>query len=139
MRKWKTSLRGVIDGRLLLDTAVLIYAVESPEKLSRRVAAALQNDTITLELSAVSLTEIAIKNKVGKLTFPAEVVRRAIESLGIRIVPYTAEHAFHLFELPLHHRDPFDRQIIAQALVEKIPVVTPDRTFGRYEGLKLVW
>jgi PIN domain nuclease of toxin-antitoxin system len=139
MRKWKTSLRGVIDGRLLLDTAVLIYAVESPEKLSRRVAAALQNDTISLELSAVSLTEIAIKNKVGKLTFPAEVVRRAIESLGIRIVPYTAEHAFHLFELPLHHRDPFDRQIIAQALVEKIPVVTPDRTFGRYEGLKLVW
>jgi len=138
MRKWKTSLRGVIDGRLLLDTAVLIYAVESPEKLSRRVAAALQNDTISLELSAVSLTEIAIKNKVGKLTFPAEVVRRAIESLGIRIVPYTAEHAFHLFELPLHHRDPFDRQIIAQALVEKIPVVTPDRTFGRYEGLKLV-
>jgi len=139
MRKWKTSLRGVIDGRLLLDTAVLIYAVESPEKLSRRVAAALQNDTISLELSAVSLTEIAIKNKVGKLTFPAEAVRRAIESLGIRIVPYTAEHAFHLFELPLHHRDPFDRQIIAQALVEKIPVVTPDRTFGRYEGLKLVW
>jgi len=139
MRKWKTSLRGVIDGRLLLDTAVLIYAVESPEKLSRRVAVALQNDTISLGLSAVSLTEIAIKNKVGKLTFPAEVVRRAIESLGIRIVPYTAEHAFHLFELPLHHRDPFDRQIIAQALVEKIPVVTPDRTFGRYEGLKLVW
>jgi PIN domain nuclease of toxin-antitoxin system len=139
MRKWKTSLRGVIDGRLLLDTAVLIYAVESPEKLSRRVAVALQNDTISLGLSAVSLTEIAIKNKVGKLTFPAEAVRRAIESLGIRIVPYTAEHAFHLFELPLHHRDPFDRQIIAQALVEKIPVVTPDRTFGRYEGLKLVW
>lgn len=132
-------MRGVIDGRLLLDTAVLIYAVESPEKLSRRVAVALQNDTISLGLSAVSLTEIAIKNKVGKLTFPAEAVRRAIESLGIRIVPYTAEHAFHLFELPLHHRDPFDRQIIAQALVEKIPVVTPDRTFGRYEGLKLVW
>src|SRR5580704_2179238 len=139
MRKWKTSLKGVIDGRLLLDTAVLIYAVESPGNLSRRVEAALQNEAISLELSAVSLTEIAIKNKVGKLTFPAEVVRRAIEALSIRIVPYTAEHAFHLFELPLHHRDPFDRQIIAQALVEKIPVVTPDRTFGRYEGLKLVW
>ena len=113
--------------------------MESPGQLSRRVEAALQNETISLELSAVSLTEIAIKNRVGKLTFPAEVVRRAIEALGIRIVPYTAEHAFRLFELPLHHRDPFDRQIIAQALVEKIPVVTPDRTFGRYEGLKVVW
>ena len=132
-------MRGVIDGRLLLDTAVLIYAVDSPEQLSRRAAAALQDETTSLELSAVSLTEIAIKNKVGKLTFPAEVVRRAIESLGIRIVPYTAEHSFHLFELPLHHRDPFDRQIIAQALVEKIPIVTPDVKFGGYKGLKVFW
>jgi len=132
-------LRGVIDGRLLLDTAVLIYAVESPEQLSRRVDAALQNETFSLELSAVSLTEIAIKNKVGKLTFPAEVVRRAIEALGIRIVPYTAEHAFRLFELPLHHRDPFDRQIIAQALSEDIPIVTPDKQFSAYKGIKIIW
>ena len=132
-------MRGVIDGRLLLDTAVLIYAVESPEQLSRRVDAALQNETFSLELSAVSLTEIAIKNKVGKLTFPAEVVRRAIEALGIRIVPYTAEHAFRLFELPLHHRDPFDRQIIAQALSEDIPIVTPDKQFSAYKGIKIIW
>jgi PIN domain nuclease of toxin-antitoxin system len=132
-------LRGVIERRLLIDTAVLIYAVESPEQLSRRAQAALQNETISLELSTVSLTEIAIKNSVRKLTFPVEMVRRAIEALGIRVVPFTAEHAFRLFELPLHHRDPFDRQIIAQALDEKIPVVTPDGTFGRYEGLKVVW
>ena len=136
MRKWKTLLRGVIDSRLLLDTAVLIYAVE---RLSRRVEAALQDEAISLEFSAVSLTEIAIKDKVGKLTFPAEVVRRAVEALDIRIVPYTAEHAFRLFDLPLHHRDPFDRQIIAQALVEEIPVVTPDRKFMRYKGLNIVW
>ena len=132
-------MRGVSDGRLLLDTAVLIFAVESPEQLSRRVAAALQNETISIELSAVSLTEIAIKNRVGKLTFPAEVVHKAIEALSIRIVPYTAEHAFRFFELPPHHRDPFDRQIIAQALVEKIPIVTPDVKFGGYEGLKVFW
>ena len=132
-------MRGVIDSRLLLDTAVLIYAVERPERLSRRVEAALQDEAISLEFSAVSLTEIAIKDKVGKLTFPAEVVRRAVEALDIRIVPYTAEHAFRLFDLPLHHRDPFDRQIIAQALVEEIPVVTPDRKFMRYKGLNIVW
>jgi PIN domain nuclease of toxin-antitoxin system len=113
--------------------------VESPEELSRRAEAALEDEATSLELSAVSLTEIAIKNRVGKLTLPAAAVRRAIEELGIRIAPYTAEHAFRLFELPLHHRDPFDRQIIAQALSERIPVVTPDGKFGRYEGLKIVW
>jgi PIN domain nuclease of toxin-antitoxin system len=132
-------LRGVIDGRLLLDTAVLIYAVEAPERLSRRAGAALQNEAVSLELSAVSLTEIAIKNRVGKLTIPAELVRRAVQALGVRIVPYTAEHAFHLFELPFHHRDPFDRQIIAQALTEEIPIVTPDRIFSAYGGLKVIW
>jgi PIN domain nuclease of toxin-antitoxin system len=139
MRKWKTSLKGVIDGRLLLDTAVLIYAVDSPEQLSRRAAAALQDETTSLELSAVSLTEIAIKHKVGKLTFPPEIVRKAIETLSIRVVPYTAEHAFRLFELPLHHRDPFDRQIIAQALSEDISIVTPDKQFSAYKGIKIIW
>ena len=99
----------------------------------------MQNEAISLELSAISLTEIAIKNKVGKLTFPAEVVRRAIEALSIRIVPYTAEHAFRLFDLPLHHRDPFDRQIIAQALSEDIPIVTPDKQFSAYKGIKIIW
>ncbi len=132
-------MRAVIDSRLLLDTAVLIYAVESPERLSRRAEAALQNETVSLELSAVSLTEIAIKNRVGKLTFPAEVVQRAIDALSIRIVPYTAEHAFRLFDLPLHHRDPFDRQIIAQALSEDIPIVTPDDQFSAYKGIKIIW
>jgi PIN domain nuclease of toxin-antitoxin system len=139
MKKWKTSLRGVIDTRLLLDTAVLIYAVQCPEQLSRRARVALQNEAISLELSAVSLTEIAIKNGVGKITLPADVVRKAVRALGIRIVPFSAEHAFRLFELPLHHRDPFDRQIISQALSENVPVVTPDRDFGRYDGLKIVW
>ena len=133
------SSRDVIDVRLLLDTAVLIYAVESPEHLSLKVDAALLNPKTALELSSISLTEIAIKSALGKLRLSAEAVRKAIEDLDIRILPYTSEHAFHLFELPLHHRDPFDRQIIAQALAEKIPVATPDEKFGLYEGLRVIW
>jgi PIN domain nuclease of toxin-antitoxin system len=54
-------------------------------------------------------------------------------------LPYRADHAFSLFDLPLHHSDPFDRQIIAQALSEQIPVVTPDEKFGLYKGLKVIW
>ena len=125
--------------RLLLDTAVVIYAVEGPEQLSRRAATALRNLDHSLELSAVSVTEIAIKVASGKLDFPAAVLRKAIEDLEIRILPFTADHAFRMFELPVHHRDPFDRQIIAQALSEDIAVVTPDRQFRSCRGLKLIW
>ena len=125
--------------RLLLDTAVVIYAVEFPEKLSKRAASALRNLDNALELSALSVTEIAIKAAAGKLEFPAAVLRKAVDDLGIRILPFTGDHAFRLFELPVHHRDPFDRQIIAQALSEEIAIITPDREFGRYSGLKLIW
>ena len=125
--------------RLLLDTAVLIYAVESPERLSRHAASVLQNPENLLELSAVSLAEIAIKAGLGKLKVSAEIARQAVQDLNARILPYTAEHAYQLFELPLHHGDPFDRQIIAQALFEKIPVVTPDEKFELYKGLKVIW
>ena len=125
--------------RLLLDTAVLIYAVESPERLSKRSTAALRNPGNILELSSVSLAEIAIKASIGKLAISEAVARQALDDLDIRVLPYTAEHALRLFALPLHHSDPFDHQIIAQALCERIPVVTPDEKFGLYEGLKVVW
>ncbi|MBI3646198.1 MAG: type II toxin-antitoxin system VapC family toxin [Acidobacteriales bacterium] len=124
---------------LLLDTAVLIYAVESPERLSKRASAALRNPENILELSAVSLAELAIKASIDKLAISDAVARQALEDLDIRVLPYTAEHALRLFALPRHHGDPFDRQIIAQALSEKIPVVTPDQKFGLYEGLKVIW
>ncbi len=125
--------------RLLLDTAAFIYAVQSPELLSLRVEVALQHPQTALELSAISLVEIAIKSTLGKLSLSAGVARQAVSSLGVRILPYTSQHAFHLFGLPLHHRDPFDRQIIAQALAEGIPVATPDPKFSLYAGLKIIW
>jgi PIN domain nuclease of toxin-antitoxin system len=125
--------------RLLLDTAVLIYAVESPAVLGKHAATALENPENILELSSVSLSEIAIKSALGKLRLTADIVHQAIESLGARILPYTADHAFSLFRLPLHHRDPFDRQIISQALIEEIPVVTPDKKFDLYKGIKTIW
>jgi PIN domain nuclease of toxin-antitoxin system len=60
-------------------------------------------------------------------------------SLAGPVAPATEQHALFLFELPLHHSDPFDRQIIAQALAEKIPVITPDQKFSLYKGLKVIW
>jgi PIN domain nuclease of toxin-antitoxin system len=125
--------------RVLLDTAVLIFAAISPERLSKRATVVLENEANLLELSAVSLSEIAIKTALGKLRIPADVARQTVEDLGIRVLPYTADHAFQLLDLPLHHADPFDRQIIAQALSERIPIVTSDEKFNLYKGLKLIW
>ena len=125
--------------RLLLDTAVLVFAVASPERLSKRAVAALQDPGNVRELSTVSLTEIAVKTTLGKLDISAAIARQAILDLDIRILPFSAEHAYRLFDLPPHHRDPFDRQIIAQALCEEIPVVTSDKLFGVYRGLRIIW
>ena len=129
----------MVEVRVLLDSAILIYAVESPERLTKRATTILENAENVLELSAISLSEIAIKRALGKLRLSADVARQAVADLNIRILPYTADHAFQLFDLPLHHADPFDRQIIAQALSEKIPILTSDEKFNLYKGLRLIW
>jgi PIN domain nuclease of toxin-antitoxin system len=124
---------------VLLDTAVLIFAVEAPDRLSKRAFAALKDSGNVRELSSISLTEIAVKTSLGKLRISAQTARQALEDMDVRVLPFTSDHAFRLFALPVHHRDPFDRQIIAQALSEDIAVVTPDRLFSSYRGLKLIW
>jgi PIN domain nuclease of toxin-antitoxin system len=125
--------------RLLLDTAVLIFAVQAPERLSKAAASVLANPENTREFSVLSLSEVAIKSTRAKLGFSLADVHQAIEDLDLRILPYTMGHASRLFDLPLHHTDPFDRQIIAQALCEGIPVVTCDPQFSVYAGLKVIW
>jgi len=90
-------------------------------------------------LSAISLSEIAIKHSIGKLHLAKQDALAGIADLQLRVLPYTADHAYHLFGLPLNHPDPFDRQIIAQALAENIPVVTPDDKFKLYKGVKVIW
>jgi PIN domain nuclease of toxin-antitoxin system len=125
--------------RLMLDTVTFIRAVTTPERLSPAAMSALRKPTAMREISVVSLTEIVIKQTRGKLTFGKADVMAGVADLRLRVLPYAAEHAFRLFDLPTHHADPFDRQIIAQALVENVPVVTPDESFTLYEGLKVIW
>ena len=125
--------------RLLLDTATFIWAVSFPEKISRAAVSALQSDAAVREISTISLSEIAIKQARGELTFSKEDVAKGVADLRLRVLPYTENHALRLFDLPPHHPDPFDRQIIAQALTENVAVVTPDREFQLYKGLKNIW
>jgi PIN domain nuclease of toxin-antitoxin system len=125
--------------RLILDTVTFIWAVSMPERLSRAAISALRKASAVRELSVVSLTEIAVKQTRGKLTFSKADATAGIADLQLRILPYSSEHAFRLFDLPTHHADPFDRQIVAQALAEDVAVVTPDESFHLYKGLKVVW
>lgn len=82
------------------------------------------------------MTEIAIKTTLGKLKCSAEIARQAIDDMDVRILPFTAQHAYQLLDIPAHHRDPFDRQIIAQSLAENIPVVTSDAKLRCIRELK---
>lgn len=125
--------------RLLLDTVTFIWAVAAPDRISREAMAELANPSAIRELSAISLSEIAIKAARGKLTFSEDDVMRGLADLQIRVLPYRAGHALRLFTVPTHHADPFDRQIIAQALVEEVPVVTCDASFGLYAGVTVLW
>ena len=79
------------------------------------------------------------KQSIGKLRIGKDQLLTGLADLRPRVLPYTADHALHLFDLPLHHSDPFDRQILAQDLGEKIPVVTADEKLSLYRGLRMVW
>jgi PIN domain nuclease of toxin-antitoxin system len=125
--------------RLLLDTVTFLWAIDSPGRITRRAMSAMRSGAAVREMSVVSLSEIAIKLSIGKLAFGKEEVMQGVADLQLRLLPYTADHAFRLFNLPLHHTDPFDRQIIAQAMAEDISVVTADEKFQLYKGLKVIW
>jgi PIN domain nuclease of toxin-antitoxin system len=125
--------------RVLLDTATFLWAAQAPEKLSRAASAVILREDTVREISAISISEIAIKHGRGKLNFSGDDARQSLEDLRARILPYSSEHGFALFGLPLHHADPFDRQIIAQAMAEEIPVVTSDRVFRLYKNLRVIW
>ncbi len=125
--------------RLLLDTVTFIWAVSSPDRISKRAMQALQHEKALRQLSSISLVEIAIKQSKGKLIFSKNDLITGASDLKLQLLSYSADHAFQLYDLPLHHFDPFDRQLIAQAIVENIPIVTPDEKFRLYEGVKLIW
>lgn len=127
--------------RYLLDTHTLLWFISEDQKLSDRARRLILDSNSEIFLSIASLWEIAIKVNIGKLAldkpfnqlFPDE-----LDSRGIEILDITIDSLVHLATLPLHHRDPFDRLIIAQALVESLPIIGADGTFDTY-GVSREW
>jgi PIN domain nuclease of toxin-antitoxin system len=127
--------------RLLLDSHTLIWAVDEPTKLSATAVAALQDPRNDLLVSAGSVWEIAIKVGLKKLTLSQPFrpwIEKAIADLGASLLSINIEHADALVGLPMHHRDPFDRLLVAQSMIEKLLVVGADAQLDAY-GISRLW
>lgn len=116
--------------RLLLDTHVVLWQLSGERELSDQAVAAIA-EADDLLVSVVSFAEIGIKASVGKLSVPGDIEKR-IARAGVRTLGLSPTHGLAVSQLPVHHRDPFDRLIIAQAKIERLSVVTADARFQAY-------
>ena len=126
---------------LLLDTCTLIWLASEPAQLGKVAAAAINDPAAVLHISHASLWEIILKHGAGKLSLP-EPPRKwwadQIAKWGIVELPLTTESLLRGSELPPHHKDPFDRVILAEAKTHSLQMVSPDGEFAPY-GIPLVW
>jgi PIN domain nuclease of toxin-antitoxin system len=121
--------------RLLLDTHVFIWWADDPEKLSPAALAALEDEANELLLSVASVWEMQIKIQLGKLKLSLplkELVKNQQETNNLTVSPVELSQVLALDALPFHHKDPFDRLLIAQSIQEDLTLVTADSQFSAY-------
>jgi PIN domain nuclease of toxin-antitoxin system len=122
--------------KILLDTHIFIWMATEPERLSPKVTESIINRQNTLFLSVASIWEIQIKVALGKLDLIANLavtVDTQIAENSIQLLAIDLQHVYALSKLPPHHRDPFDRLLIAQSQVEKMTLASVDRAFDLYD------
>lgn len=125
----------------LLDTGVWLWSVGEPSRISRKAREVMADISHDVFLSAVTSWEVAIKAASGKLHLPEPpdlYIPQRMASQGLRPLAVSNLHALAVFSLPAHHRDPFDRLLIAQAKVEDMTLISADRMFDRYP-VQLLW
>ena len=118
--------------KLLLDTHVLLWWLNDDPALPARPRKLISDGRNVVHVSAVVIWEIRIKQALGKLTLPSNF-RDVLDAEPFHLLDITAEHAHAVAELPPHHRDPFDRMLLAQAKVEKLTLVSKDPRFADYD------
>ena len=126
---------------LLLDSHAFVWMHEEPHKLSVNVALEILNPANRIFLSVVTVWELQIKIALKKFSFSdslENVILREQQTNKVQILPVYLSHALYLENLPLHHKDPFDRLLISQAIVENMILVTADSEFAKYQA-NLLW
>lgn len=116
----------------LLDTQILIWSFTEPEKIKETLKSYLNQDNNAIYVSCLSFYEIALKRKLGKLEFDHDL-EGLIKSGYFEVIDLSIEHILYVETLPLIHRDPFDRMMIAQSIVEGIPLITSDKEIHKYD------
>lgn len=127
--------------KLLLDTQCWLWWFAQPERLNSEAIAQIDNETNELWLSVASVWEMGIKVAIGKLPLPEPLdsyISSRMMQLGAKSLSITASHAVQASALPLHHRDPFDRMLIAQAQMEEMMLVSADSIFRQY-NVSILW
>ncbi len=122
--------------RILVDTQCWIWMTAAPERFSASARALVETTEHDLYLSAASAWEIAIKYSIGKLKLPeppGEYVPARIDTTRVRALAIDHAHALQVAALPRHHRDPFDRLLVAQAQIEDLTILTADALFDAYD------
>jgi PIN domain nuclease of toxin-antitoxin system len=122
--------------RVLLDTQAVLFWIDGGKALDSRSRSVIEDPRNEILVSSISAAEVAIKRAIGKLTAPA-IDAELLDAEGFVELSFTATHAARLIDLPLHHRDPFDRMLVAQAQVEDVVFLSFDRQIDRYEYRRL--
>ena len=118
--------------KLLLDTHTFLWALSKPNRLSKKQITAMEDPTNKVYVSSISITEIAIKASLGKLELSFDPINAA-ERSGFEMLDFSAKDALLLKDLPFHHRDPFDRMLITQAISRKLIIATQDPLIDQYD------
>ena len=126
---------------MLLDTHSFLWLVTDDDSLSELARSVFLNPDSTLFVSAVTGFEISVKLSLGKLRLsepPREFIENRLRNNALTALPVTMTHTYRLASLPFHHRDPFDRLLVAQALEEDMPILSADTVLSEY-GIERLW
>ena len=128
--------------KFLLDTHVFLWWINADKRISDKIISIISDVNNDIFLSSASCWEVVIKSKIGKLSIseasvPDFINRQIIDN---QIIPLAIDsgHALNVYNLPDYHRDPFDKIIISQAIIEELPIITADNLFSKYP-VKIIW
>lgn len=121
---------------VLLDTHILLWALAEPDRLTDSRRRLIEDRSNTVYASSVNAAEVAIKTSIGRLTVEGDLIS-LVEEAGVEWIDFTPQEAMRLQSLPFHHRDPFDRMLVCQALERRMPLMTDDPKISDY-GCEIV-